>query len=128
MMFDLHLSTHSPSIVDVIHVLDYLTYVKKPMDYGTIISMLENGEYAPSNGGLEPLEEIVLLVIQDIDLVHQNCLLYNAKGKFSASYQSNICYDYPQIYSLNDWCVHFPFLFRFQVFQSWRSADEQMVR
>ena len=114
--------------MDINHVLDYLTYVKKPMDYGTIISKLENGEYAPSNGGLGPLEEIVLLVIQDIDLVHQNCLLYNAKGKFSASYQSNICYDYPQIYSLNDWCVHFPFLFRFQVFQSWRSADEQMVR
>ena len=103
MMFDLHLSTQHPSIVDVIHVLDYLTYVKKPMDYGTIISMLENGEYAPSNGGLV---EIVLLVIQDIDLVHQNCLLYNAKGKFSASDQSNICYDYPQIYSLNDDVVY----------------------
>ena len=54
------------------------------MDYGTIISKLEKGEYAPSSeekdGEMDAMEEIVLYALKDILQVYHNCLMYNPKG------------------------------------------------
>jgi hypothetical protein len=68
-------------------VRDYLTIISKPMDYGTIIRKLENGEYYPSESKdegkkqeMDAMEEILLLVLLDVYQVHHNCFLYNPKG------------------------------------------------
>jgi hypothetical protein len=77
--------------VDTELVTDYLLVIKKPMDYGTIISKLENGGYSPSlfvdtsnfNDEYEPIdamEEVVLYALMDIFQVHHNCALYNSVG------------------------------------------------
>jgi len=70
--------------VDTGIITDYLKTVHTPMDYGTIISKLEKGEYAPSSedkdSEMDAMEEIVLYALKDILQVHHNCYLYNPKG------------------------------------------------
>jgi hypothetical protein len=77
--------------VDTEAIADYLLFVAKPMDYGTIISKLENGGYSPSssddptkgNYGFAPIdamEEVVLYALKDTCQVHHNCSLYNRKN------------------------------------------------
>ena len=72
-------------------ITDYLLTIKKPMDYGTIISKLENGGYLPSlfvdtsnfNDEYEPIdamEEVVLYALMDTYQVYHNCELYNPEG------------------------------------------------
>ena len=78
-------------------IADYLLTIAKPIDYGTIISKLENGGYSPSSSDdhakcndavetLDAMEEIVLYALMDTFQVHHNCLLYNPKG--SAFYRA----------------------------------------
>ena len=50
-------------------LLDYPTIVKKPMDLGTIQSKLNNGQYL-----------YVEDMIDDIQLIWDNCKLYNSPG------------------------------------------------
>lgn len=70
--------------VDTNIITDYLKIVHTPIDYGTIVSKLEKGEYAPSSnqkdGEMDAMDEIILLVLKDILQVYQNCYLYNPKG------------------------------------------------
>ena len=66
------------------------------MDYSTIVSKLEKGEYAPlttsdsssttdsstskNDGEMDAMEEITLQVLMDIEQVYHNCFLYNQQG------------------------------------------------
>jgi len=71
--------------VDTNMITDYLKTIRTPMDYGTIISKLEKGEYSPpsseeKDGEMDAMEEIVLYALKDILQVYHNCLMYNPKG------------------------------------------------
>jgi Bromodomain/SNF5 / SMARCB1 / INI1 len=56
----------------------YLTLVKTPMDLGTISKRLVNGEYKLEDFG--SLEDVVVKVLEDIELVWQNCFVFNSEG------------------------------------------------
>ena len=62
---------HRP--VDISQVPDYLEVVERPMDFGTIKSRLSIGFYKKAAD-----------FIKDMELVFDNCILYNAPGTFFA--------------------------------------------
>lgn len=76
--------------VNTEEVGDYLSFVSKPMDYGTIITHLEKGGYSPSpvdsasgevrGSQMDAMEAILLNALRDIHQVHHNCSLYNLRG------------------------------------------------
>ena len=76
------------TVVNPDELTDYFQTIRKPMDYGTIMSKLEKGGYSPSSHSsedetelpaMDAMEEIVLYAIMDIRQVHHNCSLYNSK-------------------------------------------------
>jgi len=65
---------------------DYRAVVKEPMDLGTICKKLANGDYAKALA-ISSMEEIetlletpLIALLNDIELVWHNCLLYNFDG------------------------------------------------
>ena len=94
----IHLLSSSSSAVDTVGIPDYLKVVRRPMDYGTIMRNLINGQYAPQEAHegpgkseegtaaaatttpMSPLESVLLQVLSDVEQVHHNCSLYNRKG------------------------------------------------
>lgn len=58
-------------------VPDYNKIVSKPMDLGTIYKKLGDGSYKSQD---ESLEDIVVNVLNDIELVWQNCFAFNCEG------------------------------------------------
>mmetsp|Transcript_22245 Transcript_22245/g.39138 ORF Transcript_22245/g.39138 Transcript_22245/m.39138 type:complete len:484 (-) Transcript_22245:202-1653(-) len=70
--------------VDTTSIPDYLTCIRNPMDYGTIIDSLENGRYSPSSidgeNNMNAMHDVVLDALTDIEQVHHNCFLYNRRG------------------------------------------------
>lgn len=56
----------------------YSDIVKHPMDLGTIISKLENGDYADLFKKTDSIDKVVSTVLKDIELVWHNCFLFNS--------------------------------------------------
>jgi hypothetical protein len=75
--------------VDTKQVPDYLNIVERPMDYGTICADLCNGKYRKSVD--EPLKNVVVRVLQDVEQVWKNCYLYNFEG--SAVYRMALIHE-----------------------------------
>lgn len=69
--------------VDLSIVPHYTKTVSCPMDYGTITNKLDRGEYATEIKPLmkRPMEAVLLHVMNDIELVHKNCEMFNPKGR-----------------------------------------------
>jgi hypothetical protein len=93
--------------VDVRLVRDYKSYVKRPMDLGTISKRLLKGDYCniPKQRkdmiGVEKATEmdiVTFIVLKDIEQIWHNCFLYNREGK-KTSYQELTYDSYPRQFS-----------------------------
>lgn len=69
--------------VDLEIAPNYTKKISCPMDYGTILTKVESGEYKKELKPLMkyPMETVILRVINDIELVYKNCESYNPKGR-----------------------------------------------
>ncbi len=76
--------------VDVKLVRDYKTYVKRPMDFGTILNRILEGEYCKipkqkndliDADSATDLDVAILSVLKDVEQIWHNCFLYNRVGK-----------------------------------------------
>ena len=63
----------------VMGLLDYPKYVKKPMDLNTISRKLKDGKY-----------QTVENVLDDIQLIFDNCKVYNAPGSVNFSLTNKV--------------------------------------
>jgi len=75
--------------VDLKSVANYDLVIDRPMDYTTILTQLENGEYfsnaaaegkKPSNKEIHIADLVILEVLKDLELVWHNCLLFHPEG------------------------------------------------
>lgn len=79
--------------VNALEVPDYQDIVECPMDLGTIKVNILNGFYGKKNKtkmcskdvGCTPMEFIILEILQDLELVWHNCLLYYHEGEINSN-------------------------------------------
>lgn len=76
--------------VDMKLVRDYKTYVKRPMDLGTISERMMNGDYCTTikqrkdligADNTTDMDIIILKLLRDIEQIWHNCFLYNREGE-----------------------------------------------
>eukprot|EP00522_Entomoneis_paludosa_P013983 CAMPEP_0172450268 /NCGR_PEP_ID=MMETSP1065-20121228/8684_1 /TAXON_ID=265537 /ORGANISM="Amphiprora paludosa, Strain CCMP125" /LENGTH=1280 /DNA_ID=CAMNT_0013202047 /DNA_START=99 /DNA_END=3944 /DNA_ORIENTATION=- len=63
--------------VPVVGAPGYEKIVKTPMDLGTVMEKLDSGTYRTAGSSLE---DVVVRALNDVELVWQNCFLYNCEG------------------------------------------------
>ena len=66
--------------VDVSLVPGYTDVVKCPMDIGTILSKLENKEFAELLDENFSMDDLVTKILNDIELIWRNCIMFNVIG------------------------------------------------
>ncbi len=66
--------------VDVSLVPGYTEVVKRPMDIGTILSKLENKEFAALLTGNFSMDDLLITILNDIELIWRNCIMFNVIG------------------------------------------------
>ena len=66
--------------VDLNEVPNYRSFIKQPMDLGTVAKRLVSGYYATFFEKNMSWAQVHLAVLKDIELVWQNCLTYNFEG------------------------------------------------
>lgn len=66
--------------VDTLLVPGYKDIVKCPMDIGTICSKLANGDFAKLLNGKCSMDDLVTKVLNDIELIWRNCIMFNVIG------------------------------------------------
>jgi len=60
---------HQPVDIEGLGLKDYLTIISKPMDLGTVLKNLDDGQYLKVTNALD-----------DIQLIWDNCKKYNQEG------------------------------------------------
>jgi hypothetical protein len=60
---------HQPVDIEGLGLKDYLTIISKPMDLGTVLKNLDDGQYLKVSNALD-----------DIQLIWDNCKKYNQEG------------------------------------------------
>ena len=66
--------------VDTSLVPGYKDIVKCPMDIGTICSKLINGDFAELLNGSFSMDDLLTKVLNDIELIWRNCIMFNVIG------------------------------------------------
>jgi hypothetical protein len=66
--------------VDTSMVPGYKDIVKCPIDIGTICSKLTNGDFAELLNGTFSMDDLLSKVLNDIELIWRNCIMFNVIG------------------------------------------------
>ena len=83
---------HEPVDPEKLGIPDYFEVVKKPMDLGTVKSKLNNNVYMGSGGG--GAREFK----DDVELVFENCLLFNGEDSSVGKMCKNVKDEYKRIF------------------------------